>query len=130
MPKQEPLSDVRRARGERGIWQRRVWEHLIRDETDYARHVEYCYINPVKHGLVSRVRDWPHSSFHRDVRTGIFRRTGRARSSRAESLGRVPDVLQGGLADVGNPPSKESKMAEYATLFRPTDWLLAMTVKL
>jgi putative transposase len=38
----------------------------------YARHVEYCYINPVKHGLVSRVRDWPHSSFHRDVRAGII----------------------------------------------------------
>jgi putative transposase len=71
LPKREPMSDVRKARGERGIWQRRFWEHLIRDEADYARHVEYCYINPVKHGLVSRVRDWPHSSFHRDVRAGI-----------------------------------------------------------
>jgi putative transposase len=50
----------------------KYWEHLIRDEADYARHVEYCYINPVKHGLVARVRDWPHSSFHRDVRAGIF----------------------------------------------------------
>jgi putative transposase len=39
---------------------------------DYARHVEYCYINPVKHGLVASVRDWPHSSFHRDVRAEIF----------------------------------------------------------
>ena len=58
-------------KGERGIWQRRFWEHLIRNEADYARHVEYCYINPVKHGLVTRVRDWPHSSFHRDVRAGI-----------------------------------------------------------
>jgi putative transposase len=72
LPKRERLSDVRKARGERGIWQRRFWEHLIRDEADYARHVEYCYINPVKHGLVARVRDWPHSSFHRDVRAGIF----------------------------------------------------------
>ena len=71
-PKQERISAVRKARHERGIWQRRFWEHLIRDEADYARHVEYCYINPVKHGLVSRVRDWPHSSFHRDVRTGII----------------------------------------------------------
>jgi len=43
LPKHEYLSDVRRARGERGIWQRRFWEHLIRDEADYARHVEYCY---------------------------------------------------------------------------------------
>jgi len=72
LPKQERRSDVRIARGERGIWQRRFWEHLIRDESDYARHVEYCYINPVKHRLVARVCDWPHSSFHRDVRAGLF----------------------------------------------------------
>ena len=72
IPKDERLSRVRRARGERGIWQRRFWEHLIRDDADYARHVEYCYINPVKHGLVRRVSDWPHSSFHRAVRAGIF----------------------------------------------------------
>jgi putative transposase len=72
MPKDEHLSRVRQARGERGIWQRRFWEHLIRDEADYAGHVEYCYINPVKHSLVGRVRDWPHSSFHRDVQAGLF----------------------------------------------------------
>jgi putative transposase len=72
VPKDERLSRVRKARGERGIWQRRFWEHLIRDDADYARHIEYCYINPMKHGLVRRVRDWPHSSFHRDVRAGIF----------------------------------------------------------
>jgi len=72
LPKQERLSAVRKARGERGIWQRRFWEHLIRDEADYARHVEYCYINPLKHRLVWRVRDWPYSSFHRDVRAGLF----------------------------------------------------------
>jgi putative transposase len=72
LPKRERLSAVRQARGERGVWQRRFWEHLIRDERDYARHVEYCYINPIKHGLARRVRDWPHSSFHRDVERGIF----------------------------------------------------------
>lgn len=72
IPKQELLSKVRKDRGERGIWQRRFWEHLIRDDEDYRRHVEYCYINPVKHDLVTRVRDWPYSSFHRDVRAGIF----------------------------------------------------------
>ena len=72
LPKQERLSAVRLERRERGIWQRRFWEHLIRDDADYARHIEYCYINPVKHGLVNRVSDWPHSSFHRDVRAGIF----------------------------------------------------------
>jgi putative transposase len=69
---EERLDAVRQRRGERGIWQRRFWEHLIRDEDDYARHVEYCYINPVKHGLVTRVSEWPHSSFHRDVAAGIF----------------------------------------------------------
>ena len=72
VPKTERRSAVRLARGERGIWQRRFWEHLIRDERDYASHVEYCYFNPVKHGLVTRVRDWPHSSFHRDVQAGLF----------------------------------------------------------
>jgi putative transposase len=72
IPKIELLSKVRRARGERGIWQRRFWEHLIRDDDDYRRHVEYCYINPVRHGLVKRVRDWRFSSFHRDVRAGLF----------------------------------------------------------
>ena len=71
-PKTEWLDPVRRARGERGIWQRRFWEHLIRDENDFQRHVEYCYINPVKHGHVARVQDWPFSSFHRDVRDSIF----------------------------------------------------------
>jgi putative transposase len=72
IPKSERLSKVRRQRGERGIWQRRFWEHLIRDDEDYRRHVEYCYINPVKHGLVRRVCDWPLSSFHRDVAAGLL----------------------------------------------------------
>lgn len=72
LPKTERLSPARLANRERGIWQRRFWEHLIRDEEDYARHVEYCYINPVKHGLVSCVVEWPHSSFHRDVRARLF----------------------------------------------------------
>ena len=72
LPKEERISAVRLARNERGIWQRRFWEHLIRDEADYARHIEYCYINPVKHGLAAAIIDWPHSSFHRDVRAGIF----------------------------------------------------------
>ena len=71
LPKAERRSAVRVARNERGIRQRRFWEHLIRDEADYTRHVEYCWINPLKHGLVRRVRDWPHSSFHRDVRAGF-----------------------------------------------------------
>lgn len=57
-------------KGERGIWQRRFWEHLIRDEEDYIRHVDYVHINPLKHGLVNQVRDWPHSTFHRYVKKG------------------------------------------------------------
>ena len=72
IPRTERLDKARRARGERGIWQRRFWEHLIRNEEDYRRHVDYCYINPVKHGLVRRVCDWPFSSFHRDVAAGLF----------------------------------------------------------
>lgn len=50
---------------EAGIWQRRFWEHCVRDENDFRRHVDYLHFNPVKHGLVSRVADWPHSTFHR-----------------------------------------------------------------
>lgn len=52
--------------------QRRYWEHTIRDEDDFARHVDYVHFNPVKHGYVRRVGDWPHSSFHRYVRTGLL----------------------------------------------------------
>jgi putative transposase len=58
------------AKREKGIWQRRYWEHVIRDDADMARHVDYIHFNPVKHGLVSRVCDWPHSSFHRYVKRG------------------------------------------------------------
>lgn len=58
------------AKREKGIWQRRYWEHAIRDEADLARHIDYIHFNPVKHGLVSRVRDWPHSSFHQYVKRG------------------------------------------------------------
>jgi hypothetical protein len=59
-------------KGERGIWQRRYWEHTLRDEEDFARHADYIHFNPVKHGHVSRVRDWPYSSFHRMVRFGVY----------------------------------------------------------
>jgi putative transposase len=68
IPGGEPLTTTRRVRGERGIWQRRYWEHMIRDERDYSRHIDYCWLNPVKHGLVANVEDWPFSSFHRDNR--------------------------------------------------------------
>jgi len=58
----------------RARWQRRFWEHRIRDEDDLARHVDYIHFNPVKHGLVARVADWPHSSFHRFVARGDLAR--------------------------------------------------------
>jgi putative transposase len=57
---------------EKGIWQRRFWEHQIRDELDLQRHVDYIHFNPVKHGHVVRVVDWPYSSFHRNVERGIY----------------------------------------------------------
>jgi putative transposase len=60
------------AKRERGIWQRRYWEHAIRNDADFERHVDYIHYNPVKHGLVARVVDWPHSSFHRFVEQGIL----------------------------------------------------------
>ena len=72
VPQSERISLSRHAKAERGIWQRRYWEHTIRDEADFARHVDYIHINPVKHGLVSRVRDWPYSSFHRMVREDVY----------------------------------------------------------
>jgi putative transposase len=64
----ENRSDSKVAKREKGIWQRRYWEHQIRDELDLQRHVDYIHMNPVKHGLVTQVRDWPHSSFHRYVK--------------------------------------------------------------
>jgi putative transposase len=72
LPRAERLSAVRLRRGERGIWQRRYWEHLVRDERDYRAHMDYVHINPLKHGLVERVADWPYSTFHRLVAAGIY----------------------------------------------------------
>jgi len=60
------------AKRERGLWQRRYWEHTIRDDADLERHVDYVHFNPVKHGYVSQVRDWLFSSFHRYVERGIL----------------------------------------------------------
>jgi putative transposase len=68
----EPISPSRAAKQERGIWQRRYWEHTIRDQGDFARHVDYVHINPLKHGLVGRVREWEASSFHRYVKLGVY----------------------------------------------------------
>jgi putative transposase len=68
----EPRSPVMICRGERGIWQRRYWEHTIRDEQDFATHFDYIHFNPVKHGLVEHPAEWPHSSFRRCVAGGLY----------------------------------------------------------
>jgi REP-associated tyrosine transposase len=65
-------SDSRLRKGERGVWQRRFWEHLLQDETDLERHVDYIHYNPVKHGYSVRPGDWPWSSFRRHVRFGQY----------------------------------------------------------
>jgi putative transposase len=69
---QQNLSASRKKRGEGSLWQRRFWEHLIRDETDLSRHVDYIHFNPVKHGYVANVADWPYSTFHRFVKEGLY----------------------------------------------------------
>ena len=63
---------ARLRKGEQAIWQHRYWEHQIRDEADFARHVDYIHYNPVKHGLVRSPREWPHSSFGRYVKAGLY----------------------------------------------------------
>ncbi|WP_028454107.1 REP-associated tyrosine transposase [Chitinilyticum litopenaei] len=60
------------ARREATLWQRRFWEHQIRDAADYAAHVDYVHFNPVKHGLVAAAADWPHSTFHRWLAAGAY----------------------------------------------------------
>ena len=74
--KTERINESRQSKRERGVsrkrdkWQRRYWEHLIRNDRDYAAHVDYIHINPVKHGYVIRAVDWPHSSIHRYIESG------------------------------------------------------------
>jgi len=72
IPRGESVSASRASKGERGIWQRRYWEHTLRDERDFSRHVDYIHFNPVKHGYVDRVKDWHYSSFHHLVRIGVY----------------------------------------------------------
>ena len=72
LPKGEKRSQSSQKRKERGIWQRRFWEHVIRDDEDYIRHVDYIHWNPVKHGWVNQAKKWRYSSFHQYVRNGIY----------------------------------------------------------
>ncbi len=71
MPRTETINASRKHKGERAIWQRRYWEHLIRDERDFNTHVDYIHYNPVKHGYAQSPAQWPYSSIHRFIRDGI-----------------------------------------------------------
>jgi hypothetical protein len=115
------ISDSRAAKGERGIWQRRYWEHTLRNEDDFVRHLDYIHFNPVKHGHTVRVRDWPFSSFRRWVRLGAYpvdwagvadhdRRSGLADFTTEQGIKRHPPHLAarcGGLSGlIGDVPGQ------------------------
>ncbi|QWF72118.1 transposase [Methylomonas paludis] len=68
----ETISASRLRKNERGLWQRRYWEHQIRDDTDFQRHLDYIHYNPVKHGYVKNAADWPYSSIHRWIKLGVY----------------------------------------------------------
>lgn len=72
LPAEEFRSDRRQAKCERGIWQRRYWEHAIREPADFDAHFHYIHYNPVKHGRMRLAVDWPHASFHRYVQAGVY----------------------------------------------------------
>ncbi len=69
---QTSRSNSRQKRGEQNLWQRRFWEHWIRDETDFERYFDYIHYNPVKHGLCHQASEWKYSSFHRYVAQGVY----------------------------------------------------------
>jgi putative transposase len=71
---EQPRTASRSGYRRRGIWQRRFWEHTLRDERDYGQHFDYLHYNPVKHGLVDCPRAWPYSTFHRWVEQGVYDR--------------------------------------------------------
>jgi putative transposase len=72
LAKGEFVSSSRERKGERGIWQRRYWEHTLADEDDFGRHVDYIHFNPVKHGHAGSMDEWPYSSFRRWVKLGVY----------------------------------------------------------
>ncbi len=67
-----PTNQSKRSKREKGIWQRRFWEHCIRDEADWRQHMDYIHYNPVKHGYCESPADWPHSSFNRSLHQGFY----------------------------------------------------------
>ena len=87
IPPGEDRSASRAAKGERGLWQRRFWEHTVRDDADFARHVDYVHFNPVKHGLAASAADWPYSSFRHAVARGSYPVTWALRDGDAGDFG-------------------------------------------
>jgi len=83
---QGQVSETRRRKREKAVWQRRFWEHLIRDEHDWRSHMDYIHYNPVKHGYVEAPGDWPYSSFSKSVKKGWY----------PQDWGRIkPDTIRG-----------------------------------
>jgi putative transposase len=122
----EARSPVMANRGERGIWQRRYWAHTIRNDRDFAAHMDYTHFNPVKHGLVEHPADWPHSSFRRCVADGFILMDGGAAATNRKRRASGSEIRQG-ARDIGTHQQLQGEgsrqpmiKAECAALFRPT----------
>jgi putative transposase len=126
VPTGEPRLPVISSRGERGIWQRRFWEHTIRNDQDFASHMDYTHFNPVKHGLVEHPADWLHSSFRRCMASGLYPAGGWAVATSRERRG------SGGEIAMGDKRKGRSAQPSPALVFRGlqpaglrTDWRAA-----
>jgi putative transposase len=93
IPKNKRINKSRLLKGERGIWQRRYWEHVIRYDWDFEKHVDYIHFNPVKHKLVECAIDWPYSTFHRYVKDGICPRNWGMSPEMQESFSVVGELM-------------------------------------
>src|SRR5690606_26307895 len=112
----EFLSRRRSAKQYGTLWQHRFWEHCLRDEQDSRLHLDYLHANPLRHGLVSAVADWPWSSFHRWVRQGAYPVEWAGSSGKSEREGEHGDSwVLGGHAGCTRPTGME--------LFRSPDGL-------
>ena len=72
LPSDLKITTSREKRKESNLWQRRFWEHLIRDENDFINHCNYIHFNPVKHGLCQTPTEWEFSSIHRFIAQGLY----------------------------------------------------------
>src|ERR1700730_3938998 len=106
------------SRGEWGIWQRRYWEHTIRDDRDFAAHMDYTHFNPVKHGLVEHPADWRRSSFRRCVDGGLYPDGWRVTSDEPQERTALRFKRYGAAGGPKDPTTMVE--AECAALFRPT----------